>query len=327
MKALVLFSGGLDSSLALRLVKEQGLEVEAINFVTVFCQNHRSGTRSCTPTQELGVKLKIVNVVSEEYWEIVKHPKYGYGKNLNPCIDCRIFMFRKAKKFMQEIGADFIVTGEVLGQRPMSQRRKTMQLIENESELSGLVLRPLSAKLLKPTIPEREGWVDRQKLLNFSGRFRKPQMKLAKEMQINNYTCPAGGCLLTDHAFAKRMQDLLEHGEFEINDVLLLKLGRHFRFNERTKLVIGRDKRENKQIEQLAKKDDVLFVPQNYPGPTALLQGKDAGKFSELTASIVASFSDVSPGKKLILHGKENGEEKIWTTLPLKKEEIKQYII
>src|SRR3990170_2260758 len=213
MKAISLLSGGLDSTLAARVLLDQGIELEALNFLTVFCTCTNRG-ETCLASQKavqgLGIPLKVFNV-SNEYLGVVKHPKHGYGSNINPCIDCRVFMLKKAKQYMEETGASFIVTGEVLGQRPMSQRKDAMRLIEKEADLKGLVLRPLSAKFLPVTIPEKEGWVDREKLLNIQGRSRKPQMKLADDLGIRDYPCPAGGCLLTDPSFAKRMKDLIHY--------------------------------------------------------------------------------------------------------------------
>jgi tRNA U34 2-thiouridine synthase MnmA/TrmU len=244
MKAIVLLSGGLDSTLAARIVLSQGISLEALNFLTPFCTCTKRG-ESCLASQKavktLGIPLKVFNV-SEEYLNVLKNPKYGYGSNMNPCIDCRIFMFKKAKDFMLESGASFIVTGEVLGQRPMSQRRNTMLLIEKEAGLDDLILRPLSAKFLPPTIPEREGWINRDKLLAIHGRSRKPQIKLAEDLGIRDYPCPAGGCLLTDPIFAKRVKDLMVHQiDFSLNDIHLLKIGRHYRLSPKLKLIIGRN--------------------------------------------------------------------------------------
>jgi tRNA U34 2-thiouridine synthase MnmA/TrmU len=233
---------------------EQGVELEALNFMTVFCTCTNRGATclaSQKATESLGIPLKVLNV-SEEYLGVVKHPKHGYGSNMNPCIDCRIFMLKRAKDYMEESGAAFIVTGEVLGQRPMSQRKDAMRLIEKEASLEGLILRPLSAKVLPVTIPERERWVDREKLLKIQGRSRKPQIGLAEHYNIRDYPCPAGGCLLTDPGFAKRMKDLMmNEPNFSLNDVHLLKIGRQFRLSRGVKLVVGRNKEENQKIQTL----------------------------------------------------------------------------
>lgn len=293
MKAIALLSGGLDSTLAARIVLEQGIELEALNFITVFCTCTSKG-ETCLASQKsveaLGIPLKVFNV-SEEYLEVIKFPKHGYGSNMNPCIDCRIFMLKKAKAYMERSGASFIVTGEVLGQRPMSQRREAMKLIERESGLEGLILRPLSAKFLPPTIPEIEGWVDREKLLDIQGRSRKPQMQLAEQFGIRDYPCPAGGCLLTDPGFSKRLKDLMtHHPDFTINDVHLLKIGRHFRLSPDVKLIVGRRQDENQKIKTFARKEDILLKVNKIPGPLSLLRGRFKGDEVEKAASITARY-------------------------------------
>lgn len=294
MKAVTLLSGGLDSTLAAKVVMEQGIELEALNFMTLFCTcTHRGAT--CLASQKavetLGIPLRVFNV-SEEYLSVVKDPSHGYGRNMNPCIDCRIFMLKKAKAYMQDSGAAFIVTGEVLGQRPMSQRKDAMRLIEKEAELEGFILRPLSAHVLPMTIPEREGWVDRDKLLKFQGRSRKPQIKLAEHYGIRDYPCPAGGCLLTDPGFAKRMKDLMLHKpDFSLNDVHLLKVGRHFRFSDGVKLIVGRNEEENQKIETFAHDGDILFRVSGFPGPLSLLRGKVNEGDIEKAAAVTAHYS------------------------------------
>ena len=293
MKAIALLSGGLDSTLAARVMMEQGVELEALNFMTVFCTCTNRGA-TCLASQKavetLGIPLKVFNV-SEEYLGVVKHPRHGYGRNLNPCIDCRIFMLKKAKAYMEESGAAFIVTGEVLGQRPMSQRKDAMHLIEKEAGLEGFILRPLSAKVLPVTIPEREGWVDREKLLNISGRTRKPQIKLADHYGIHDYPCPAGGCLLTDPGFSKRMKDLMVHdSKFSLNDVHLLKTGRHFRFSNGVKLVVGRNEEENQKIQTFAQEKDILLKVSSFPGPLSLLRGEPLEGAIEKAAAITAHY-------------------------------------
>ena len=212
-KAIGLLSGGLDSIVAAKLVLDQGIEVEALNFTTAFCTCTSKGS-SCLASQkaadQIGVPLKVFDI-SEEILDVVKHPKFGYGSGMNPCLDCRIFVFKKAKEYMRESGADFIFTGEVLGQRPMSQRREAMNIIERESGLKGYLLRPLCAKLFPPTLAEEKGIVDREKLLSISGRSRKGQISLTKRFNIKDYPCSSGGCLLTDKSFAQRMEDLMKY--------------------------------------------------------------------------------------------------------------------
>ncbi|MCX7910705.1 MAG: hypothetical protein N2505_03900, partial [Endomicrobia bacterium] len=211
MKAISLISGGLDSELATRIILEQKIEIIGLHFITPFCLCDKKGScnsQSLRVAKDLNIELKIIPL-KDEYLEIVKNPKYGYGKNLNPCIDCRIMMLRYTKKIMQEVGALFVVTGEVLGQRPKSQNIKALKIIEKEAGLEGLILRPLSAKVLPETIPEKLGWVQRDKLFNIVGRQRKIQIELAKNFDMKNYPCPSGGCLLTDPNFSKRIKDVL----------------------------------------------------------------------------------------------------------------------
>src|SRR4030042_1042603 len=332
MKAIALMSGGLDSTLAARVILEQGIELKALNFITVFCTCTNRG-ETCLASQKavenLGISLKIFNV-SEEYLGVVKHPTHGYGRNLNPCIDCRIFMLKKAKKYMEESGAVFMITGEVLGQRPMSQRRDAMQLIDKEAGLGGLVLRPLSAKVLPITIPEREGWVDRGKMLKFQGRSRKPQIELAEHYGIHDYPCPAGGCLLTDPGFAKRMKDLMLHQTaFSLNDVHLLKMGRHFRFSEGVKLVVGRNEEENQKIETFARKNDILLKVSNFPGPVSLLRGKlDAGDI-EKAAAVTAHYSKVkdSGNAEVAYRGVGEDRHRSLCASPISRREIESLMI
>lgn len=299
MKAIVLISGGLDSTLAAKLVKDLGVELIALNTVSPFCLcNHRSSS-GCfhganLVAKDLGLKLFSVNV-AEDFLEIVKQPKHGYGSNMNPCIDCRILLFKKAKEIMRNEGASFVITGEVVGQRPMSQRKETMRLIEKESGLTGLVVRPLSAKALEPTIPEKEGWIDRDKLLAISGRGRREQMDMAKEFGINDYPCPSGGCLLTDPEFSKRLRDLMKFQEINLSEINLLKTGRHFRLKDNAKLVVGRDEKENARLIDFTREDDHIFEPVDIlAGPTALGRGIFDKELIELSCSIVCGYCDLN---------------------------------
>ncbi|OGP94108.1 MAG: hypothetical protein A2157_00115 [Deltaproteobacteria bacterium RBG_16_47_11] len=332
MKAIALLSGGLDSTLAARVVMEQGVGLEALNFMTVFCTcTHRGAT--CLSSQKaveaLGIPLKVLNV-SEEYLRVVKDPKHGYGRNMNPCIDCRIFMLKKAKARMEESRASFIVTGEVLGQRPMSQRRDAMRLIEKEAGLEGFILRPLSAKVLPVTVPEKEGWVDRERLLKVQGRSRKPQMELAEHYGIHDYPCPAGGCLLTDPGFAKRMKDLMVHDpDFSLNDVHLLKMGRHFRFSPGAKLVVGRQEEENQKIQTFAQGEDILLKVSSFPGPLSLLRGKlDEGDI-EKAAAITAHYSKAKDLRNIEVTYKGADEDHHQSLLasPISRGEIQRWMI
>ena len=293
-RALALLSGGLDSLLAIKVVLEQGVEVEALNFVSVFCTCTPKGS-SCSAArsaaQQLGIDVKTVNT-SKEFLDIVRNPKHGYGRNLNPCLDCRILMFRTAHARLEEAGASFVVTGEVLGERPMSQRREAMALIEREAGLAGLIVRPLSAALLEPSIPEQKGWVDRKRLLSIRGRSRKPQIKLARDYGLTDYPCPAGGCLLTDAGFAGRMWDLMKHEPgFALSDVQLLKHGKHFRLSPGAKAIVGRDEEDNRMLSALAGERDRLLEVVADTGPLTVVRGSPSREDLLAAAAITARYS------------------------------------
>ena len=275
MKAIALLSGGLDSTLAIKVVQEQGIEVEAVNFVFPFCRcDGKEGGKIEVEvvSEQLNVKVKVIGVL-DEYLDMVKHPKYGYGKNLNPCIDCRIMMFQKAKEYMAKTGARFIITGEVLGQRPMSQNRQSIALIEKKSEMEGLVVRPLSAKLFEPTIPEKQGWLDREKLLGIQGRSRKEQLSWVKKYDISGYACPAGGCLLTDPQVSKRLRDLMDSGMLTLDSINLITYGRYLNLSKNFKLIVGRNEKDNTSLMKYVKDGD-LVIQAKIKGPTAVGRGK-----------------------------------------------------
>lgn len=311
IKAIGLLSGGLDSTLAVKLMIDQGVDVNVLNFVTPFCTCTRKGCRhEATRVAELfGVPVKMISS-GKEYIEVIKNPKHGYGSNLNPCIDCRIFMFKKAKKYMENIGASFIFTGEVLGQRPMSQHKKAMKTIEQESGLENLVLRPLSAKLLDQTIPEKEEWIDRDKLLSIQGRRRLSQIELADKLGVKDYPCPAGGCRLTDPQFAKRLKESFEHGEDKIKDIQLLKYGRHFRLNNKNKVIVGRNEEENKIIEKFQNKNDILIEVMGVGSPITLFKGIGENKDIKEAISLCVRYSDADKNDEInIKIRKYNGKE------------------
>ncbi|MCM8797533.1 MAG: hypothetical protein NC923_06650 [Candidatus Omnitrophica bacterium] len=299
MKAVALISGGLDSTLAAKIAQDLGLELLAFNMKSPFCLCDLRAGNGCihgalSAAKRLGLKLVSVDV-SNEILEIIRRPRFGYGSNMNPCIDCRILLFKKAKEYMRKEAASFIITGEVLGQRPMSQRIFTMRLIEREAGVEGFVVRPLCAKMLEPTIPEKSGWIDRERLLGISGRSRKPQIHLAKELGINDYPCPSGGCLLTDPGFSKRLKDLMHYTpDFSLNDINLLKLGRHFRISHNAKLIVGRNEGENEKIMNLAHEGDYIFLPQDVIGPTCMGRGDFNQDMLKLSCQIAARYCDLN---------------------------------
>lgn len=301
IKAVAMLSGGLDSRLAVRMAQEQGVDVVALNYVTPFCTcTSKSSCRleAKKASIEYGIELKTFYVF-EDFIQIIKEPKHGYGRGINPCLDCRILMFKKAKDYMDEMGASFLVTGEVIGERPMSQRPDAMITIENESGLSGLIVRPLSAKLLRPSIPEERGWVDRKKFLEIEGRSRKPQIEMAEKLGMKDYPCPAGGCLLTDKDFSLRMRNLLSIVDIPTrNDVFLLKVGRH-RFFQGKRIVIGRNEKENQRISSLAREEDLLLEAEDFSGPTTLIRGKYDNEIIMLAAKMTGTYGKGRDDKKL----------------------------
>ncbi len=335
IKALSLISGGLDSTLATKVIMDQGVEVVAVNFVSSFCRcdHGAKGTDGCRHearfvSEQLGIPLKVVNV-TEDFLEVLRSPKHGYGSNMNPCIDCRILMLREARQLMEELGAAFLITGEVLGQRPMSQHGHAMRTIEREAGVEGILLRPLSAKRLEPTLPEKNGWVDREKLLDISGRSRRPQMALAQTYHVKDYPCPAGGCLLTDPNFSRRIRDLIDHDLLNLEDVRLLNHGRHFRLTPAAKLVVGRDEHDNNMIEGCALEGDHLFRPlAEALGPSALGRGADfdKGETRLLAACLVARYFDQKTGAVSVLVTHKGRTRELFVT-PLTPDETKCYLI
>jgi tRNA U34 2-thiouridine synthase MnmA/TrmU len=315
MKALALLSGGLDSTLAVKLMLNQGIEVEAINFVTPFCLCKKGCSGAAEVAKKFHVPIKVVNV-GRDYLRILRNPKYGYGRNMNPCIDCRIFMLQKAKKHAKETGASFIFTGEVLDERPMSQHWKALNIIEKEAGLEGKILRPLSAKLLPKTEAERKGWVDRAKLLDIRGRSRKKQIALATEFAITDYPCPAGGCLLTYKEYANKLRDLFKHKKtVSLKDVQLLKIGRHFRLG-RNKIIVGRNEDENKALVYQRCDGDYYFEAQGCGSPITLLQGSKTKKATETAARLTAYYSDQEEGRVLVKFGRRSLDQSTVVDIP-----------
>ncbi len=323
MKALSVFSGGLDSLLSAELIRAQGIDVLALFFETPFFQS----TTAKKSAEQIKLPIKVIDI-TYRHLEVVKNPKYGYGGNMNPCIDCHALMLRKAGEMLEEEGASFIFTGEVLGQRPMSQNRHALSVVTSESGFQGLVLRPLSAKRLPITIPEEKGWVKREDLMGFSGRSRKPQIELASRFNITGYPSPAGGCLLTDKGFSRRLKDLLSSSPNpDLYEIEILKLGRHFRIGSNTKLVVGRNKRENQAIHSLSKEKDLLLRTVDVPGPTVLVLGDLSSEFEELAASMTVSYSDAEDDEitEVSLIGK--GMDRVVGAKGSNKDDLRHYMI
>ena len=297
-KVVALLSGGLDSQLAVKMMQKQGFEVSAVAIRTPFCDfdcGRGCGFEIRERADDLNVNLKTV-YLGDEYISMLKSPKYGRGAGFNPCVDCRAMMFDAAKEHMKEIGADFVISGEVVGQRPMSQHRKALKTIEKESGLEGKIVRPLSGGLLPSTDPERNGLIRREDLGMVRGRSRKPQLAMAREYGIEDPPNAGGGCLLTDPGFGLRAKDLFGHTETPtINDIDLLKLGRHHRLDDQTKMVVGRNKAENETIHMLALPEDILLEARDFVGPTTILRGGTAPEHVEFAASVTLKYSD-SPG-------------------------------
>ena len=337
-KAVALISGGLDSMLAVKVIQEQGIHVEGINFFTGFCveghthavrkkhQDKQKRNNALWVAEQLGIKLHIVDVV-EEYKDILLNPAHGYGKNVNPCLDCKTFMVKKAVQWIKEHDFDFIVTGEVVGQRPMSQRRETMPVVARESGGNDLLVRPLSAKQLPETLPEREGWLDREKLYDFSGRTRKPQMALAAKFGFKDYAQPAGGCcMLTDENYAIKLQDMWHNRpsrDYELDDIIMLKMGRHFRLAPHLKLIIGREEGENRFM-QGYKNQFMSIYPTSHPGALCLVDGEfKSDEERDQALALVARYSQGKndPQVKLVIR-QSTGEEQEYSISPMLPDDI-----
>lgn len=334
MKAIALISGGLDSILAARIIQDQGLDVIPVNFRIPFCHNDKEeiitgGKVPKLVKDVLGKDLQIIDI-SEDFIRMMEDPVYGFGSNMNPCIDCKILMLKEAAELMKVLGAEFVVTGEVLGQRPMSQHRNALDLIARRSGLEGLLIRPLSAKLLDETIPEKSGWLNRQKMLDLGGRGRSPQFELAAELGIKEFPWPSGGCLLTDPEFSRRLRDLVEHNEMNINNCLLLKIGRHFRLSQETRLVVGRNEKENIELERMAGVNDYLFYPDdNLAGPTSLGRGIFDEGLIQLSASITCRYCDINNDSSagIIYRKIPEKDARIADVYPAKEEQLELFRI
>jgi len=307
-KAVALISGGLDSVLAAKVVLEEGFTVVGLYFTSPFSKSYgqEHDTHAARVSKAIGIDLRVMDM-GQEYIDLVRNPVHGYGKNINPCIDCKIFMLRKSKEVLREVKAPFIVTGEVLGQRPMSQRRDTLDLIERDADLKGMILRPLSAALLPPTRAELDGLIQRDKLLGISGRSRAVQLQLAERYGIRGYSTPAGGCLLTDKNFSEKLRDLYEDKRSVTpDDVRLLTVGRHYRLDAGIKIVVGRDNKENNLLMSMAAHGFHLFTPHNFSGPVALLNGNPTQDIKQTIGRLIITYSKQVPGQSYrIQYGEE----------------------
>jgi tRNA U34 2-thiouridine synthase MnmA/TrmU len=316
VKAIGLLSGGLDSILAVELIRRQGIDVVAFNVKTPFCIPKKDGTSEAVQAAEqLKVPLKVL-CVDKDYVRMLCNPKFGYGRNMNPCIDCKIFMIKKAKKYAREIGAAFLFTGEVLGERPKSQHLPALKIIEEESGLKGKLLRPLSAKLLPETEAEKKGAVNREALLSIQGRGRKPQFQLAKEYGITCYPSPAGGCLLTCEEYSKKLRDLFANKKrISADDIALLRVGRHFRLGK-NKYVVGRNEAENKFLVQRKTANEYYFELPDIVGPNTILQGPKTAKAIEQAAKLTAYYSDAKASEVKVCYGRETLSKSITVKVP-----------
>jgi tRNA-uridine 2-sulfurtransferase len=298
-KAVALISGGLDSILAATVVMEQGYDITGLYCTSAFSKSY--GNEESTPAaavcRNVGIDLQILDL-GQPYIDLIRDPVHGYGKNINPCIDCKIFMLEQAKAVMEKLDAPFVITGEVLGQRPMSQRRDTLNVIERDSGLRGRILRPLSATLLPPTQAEQDGLIDRSRLLGISGRGRTIQIRLAERYGIKGFSSPAGGCLLTDRNFAEKLRDLFDHQTtITPKDIRLLTLGRHFKLDDGSKIVIGRDRHENKVLVDLSGSGYHLFTPHEFSGPVALLAGPATAEIRQVVGRLIITYSKQVSGQ------------------------------
>jgi tRNA U34 2-thiouridine synthase MnmA/TrmU len=308
IKALVLVSGGLDSALAAKLVKNQGIDLTAVHFASPFWGNEKKYPARIA--EKLNIPFKNIPL-RQDYLKMLRNPKHGYGSAVNPCIDCHAFMFRKAWEMGKKMGVKFLVTGEVLGQRPMSQRLPALRIVEKEAGLVGKILRPLSAKLLAETEPEKKGWVDRQKLLSIEGRSRKPQLAIAGEFSVNDYACAAGGCLLTMEQFAKKLKDLFQRKKhITWNEIKLLKFGRHFRYQQ-NRIIVGRDHGENEALRKLKPKEDYLFMVPIIGSPITILQGPKTKTAIRLAARLTARYSDSKAKRVTVKYGRTKPAQEI----------------
>ncbi len=330
-KAIALFSGGLDSTLAIRLMQVQGIDVSAIHFTSPFfgvSPDSDSGKYDARRGAELlNVRLTICNL-GEEYLEMLRNPRHGYGKAVNPCIDCHAYFLRKARELMVETGADFVITGEVLGQRPMSQRRDALRVVEVDCGLEGLLLRPLSARFLPPTKPELEGWIDREKLPAIKGRSRKEQIRLAAELGVQEYPNPAGGCLLTEVSYASKVRDIFSHAEkLDARDFRLLRVGRHFRLAPSVRLIVGRDEEENNLLFQYAMEGEIIIRWEDGGSPYGLLIGQADEAALDTAGRILLRYTKAARNEPARLKVIAGGEREFGCNNSFLPEDVEPYRI
>ncbi len=299
MKAIALFSGGLDSTLAMKIIIDQGIEVVACNINTGFGATRDRREHMQNMCDQVGAELKIIDIQSEYLQSVLFSPKHGYGKHFNPCIDCHAKMFEVAKRIMEGEGASFLVSGEVLGQRPMSQNADALKIVLNEANVEGLLLRPMSAQRLEPTIAETEGWVDRDKLEGIQGRSRDRQMELVEEYGLTDYESPGGGCLLTDANFAIKMNDYIKYDEhFDVKDIPILKWGRHLRLPDKAKLIVGRQQDENEKLQEIVNNKFIHIKTHGIPGPHCLLSRNASDADKALAARAILTYCKTSPDRE-----------------------------
>lgn len=320
-RALGLLSGGLDSILACLVLRRAGVEVEAVTFTSPFF----GAGKARAAASAHAIPLAVLEVGEEHLEQVVKRPRYGYGSHLNPCIDCHAYMFRQAGRLMAERGFDFLFSGEVLGQRPMSQNKQALGVVAKHSGQAAHILRPLSALVLEPTALEQAGLVDRSLLLGLSGRGRKPQMSLAFELGVRDYPAPAGGCLLTEPGFSRRLRDLLDHDPAAgVEQVELLKHGRHLRLSPAAKLIVGRNQAENQILEALATAQALPLAAQGVAGPLGLYFGPPAGPELELAAALVAGYGQAEPSQAVVVRA---GPEQRLSVRPLSRRLAQGYLL
>lgn len=323
VKGIGLFSGGLDSIIAVKVVQEQGIDVVGVTFSTPFFGPHKAKAAA----DRIGLQLNVLDITGE-HLAMLRAPRYGYGRNMNPCIDCHALMLKKAGERMQELQADFIFTGEVLGQRPMSQTKQSLHIVAKNSGFEAFIVRPLSAKLLPVTRPEQEGKLDREKLLDIQGRGRKRQIALAGQYGIKEYSNPAGGCLLTDPMFSRRLRDLFEHdNDPGIRDIELLKYGRHFRIGGKTKVIVGRNKRDNENILSLSNDADMVIHVRDYPGPKALVPYGCDQRHLGAAASLCVFYSDAPKNADIIATARTGGTQASFTARSSEREDTERWMI